>query len=235
MLNDERFNKNLSKYDRNAILQKNIAKELIRLLKLNVGENFRNIFEIGCGSGFLTREIVQNLKYKILILNDIVENSENYVRNFGNNFVKGDAEKIIFPLNSDLVISSSVFQWFNDFKSFVSKVYNSLNNNGILAFSMFTDGNFKEIKDFFNISLHYLQEDEIKKIILQKNFEILFSNSIRTILNFDSSIDILKHIKDTGINVIRKQKLEKNKIYSFIRSNILNLTYNYYFIIARKK
>ncbi len=234
MLNAEKFNKNLSKYNSNAILQKNIAKELIKIILSNVGKNFDNIFEIGCGSGFLTKNIYDNLNYKNLILNDIVENSRIYTDKFSKNFILGNIENIKFPTDINLAISSSVFQWLNDFNSFAEKVCNSLATGGIFAFSMFINNNFREINSFFNISLNYLKNETILNI-LRKNFDILYCAEKEIILDFKNPIELLQHIKNTGVNVINKEKLTKAKIYDFINDNVLNLTYDYNFIIARKK
>ncbi len=234
MINSIKFNKNLSKYNSNAILQKNIAKELIKIILSNVGKNFDKIFEIGCGSGFLTKNIYDNLSYKNLILNDIVENSRIYTDNFSKNFILGNIENIKFPMDINLVISSSVFQWLNDFNSFAEKVCNGLAAGGIFAFSMFINNNFREINSFFNISLNYLKNKTILNI-LRKNFDILYCSEKEIILDFKNPIEVLQHIKNTGINVINKEKLTKSKICGFINGNISNLTYDYNFIIARKK
>lgn len=233
MFDIKKFNNNLSKYNSNADIQKQIARKLIELL-YKIRKNFDNILEIGCGTGFLTGEIFNNFKYDNLYLNDIVETSKNYVEKYSDNFFCGDAEKIIFPENLDLIISSSVFQWLNDFENFSIKTKNSLNTGGIFAFSMFINNNFREIREKLNISLHYLSNDEIIEI-LKKDYKILIFEEKIEVLNFKNSIDILRHIEKTGVNIIKKEKLTKNRIYDFINSNILNLTYNYNFIIAEKK
>lgn len=234
MLDSKKFKKNIENYNSNAIVQKNIAKELVKLLTLNANKNFDRIFEIGCGSGFLTEEIFKNLKYNSLILNDIIESSKNYVENFSSNFICGNIEEIDFPSNTNLIISSSVFQWLNSFEKFILKVHKSLDANGIFAFSMFIDENFAEIKNFFNIGLNYLTNDEIIKI-LQKNFEIIFCSEKENIFNFKAPIEIFRHIKNTGVNVINNEKLTKNKVCDFIGSDVFSLTYKYNFVIARKK
>ena len=233
MLDSEKFNKNLSKYNSNAFIQKKIAAELLKILEKSVGDSFSKIFEIGCGSGFLTKGIVKNLKYQTFIANDITENSKKYIKQFECEFYCGDAEKIKFQNDFDLIISSSVFQWFKDLDGFFNKVYNSLKNGGILAFSMFTKDNFKEINDFLGISLNYFDNDDILQK-LNKKFDVIFSDTKKNILNFKSPIDILKHIKNTGVNAINKERLTKNNIYDFINSDILNLTYSYNFIVVRK-
>ncbi len=232
MLDNEKFNKNLFKYNLNANIQKNIAKELIELVCLSAGNRFNKVFEIGCGSGFLTEKIYSNLKYKKLILNDIVENSEGYVKNFSNNFICGDIEKIIIPNKLNLIISSSVFQWLKNFENFVKKIYDSLDDGGIFAFSMFINENFKEI-DILGNCLKYLDNNYILEL-LEKNFNILFFKEKKTVLKFNNSIEILQHIKNTGVNVINKKKLEKSKVQKFIESGNLNLTYNYNFVIVGK-
>ena len=233
MFNSTKFNKNLNNYDLNAVIQKNIAMKLVKTLK-QYGNNFNQIFEIGCGSGFLTENIYNNLKYIDFYTNDIVENSRDYVKNYTKNFIYGNAETIDFPENNNLIISSSVFQWLENFNYFIHKIYNSLNKDGMFAFSMFIDGNYSQIKQYLDIALNYKTTEEIKNI-LNKYFNILYYEENENILHFNSVKKVLNHIRNTGINVISDKRLTKSQLSTYIESNNTNLNYKYNFVIARKK
>ena len=87
------------------------------------------------------------------------------------------------------MISSSVFQWLEDFEKLVVNVKNSLNKDGIFAFSMFIDGNFKEIKDAFGIGLNYYDNISLKKI-LERYFDIIFYEDRKEILYFNDIFDL---------------------------------------------
>ena len=58
-----RFAKNLKSYDENAKIQKRMAERLMSFIN---NKSPKNILEIGCGTGFLTKLIKENLDYEKL-------------------------------------------------------------------------------------------------------------------------------------------------------------------------
>ena len=56
----QRFSRSLQTYEQTAIVQREMAKILTEFLPQN--KNFDSILEIGCGTGFLTRELVKKNK-----------------------------------------------------------------------------------------------------------------------------------------------------------------------------
>ena len=92
-----------------------------------------------------------------------------------------------------------MFQWFNDLDK-ISLIYkNILNSDGILAFSTFSKENFKEIKNLTGLSLEYKSLDEITKIF-EKNYKILHSEEFTYKMNFSNPLELLAHMKSTGVN-----------------------------------
>ena len=99
----------------------------------------------------------------------------------------------------DLIISNAMFQWFNDLDK-ISLIYkNILNSDGILAFSTFSKDNFKEIKNLTGLSLEYKSLDEITKIF-EKNYKILHSEEFTYKMDFSNPLELLAHMKNTGVN-----------------------------------
>jgi len=235
----ERFKKSLKTYDEEAHVQRIMAKRIIELLIEHKGKEFKNIFEIGCGTGLLTREIEKNLSFKQLFINDIVKESYEYVKNIGREieFLPGDIEEIEFPKDLDLIISNATFQWVIDIQSILKKSYNALNKKGILCFSTFGKKNFIEFKQLSLPSLRYntyIKDNQYFKVIH-------FEESVETI-HFKNFIDILKHIKKTGVNAVSKTVLTPysferiKEIYTknYMTSIGLSLTYNPIFYILEK-
>lgn len=219
MLNKElvkqRFEKNLSTYTDNAIIQKHMASELVASLIANCSENFSQILEIGCGAGTLTREILNQLKFEELFANDIVENS--LTSEFLSDKIHelyGDCEKIPFPKNLDLVISNATFQWLENLPAVLEKVSSSLNSGGILAFNTFEEWNLYQIKTLTGNALNYYRKSELEKL-LSKNFKIIYSHSQTLEIEFDTPQDILKHLKLTGVNGIVQAKWTKSDLQKF--------------------
>ena len=227
-----RFERNIENYNNNAFIQKDITKNLINLLQKNYNKNFNNIFEIGCGTGFLTNEIYKNIKCKKLFLNDLYD-----IKLKCDKFYLGNIENIDLPDKLDLVLSSSVLQWIKNIDNLLFKINKSLINNGLFVGSMFINKNFYEIKDIFNIGLDYFNNENLK-LFFEKYFDIVYYEEVIKEIKFDNFTDILKHIKNTGVNNIQNFTLTKTMLKNY--SNIYNekykniLTYDYNFFILKK-
>ncbi|MEA3317869.1 MAG: methyltransferase domain-containing protein, partial [Bacteroidota bacterium] len=182
------------------------------------------------------------------IINDIVEENKNSVRpifkkhNFSNwQFLPGDAENLNFENNLDLIISTSTFQWFNDFNTFITKAYNSLSPGGTLAFTSFGPNNLKEIRRTTNSGLKYLSTKEIREILL-RNFIIKEISEENHTLLFNEPIQILKHMKLTGVNGNSNKRWKPSDLKEFenkyrqinTKNNKFELSYNPIYIIAQK-
>lgn len=225
-------------YEDNAIVQKKMAKELISSLKSNVGSEFSNIFEIGCGTGLLTRFIQKELIYHHLYLNDL----HNFVSIVGSyNFIEGDIEEIDIHDKFDLIISNATFQWVKNLNLLLIKLANLLKKDGILAFTTFGEKNLKEIRAITGVGLNYTSMNDWIEI-LKENFEIKYQNEQEVFLYFDTPKDVLKHIKFTGVNSIKKTYWTKGDYFKFCNEykefkteNGYLLTYHpFYFIVCKK-
>ncbi len=211
----ERFEKNLSTYADNAIVQKHMAAELIADLATNCDKTFNKILEIGCGTGNLTKEILNQLDFKELFVNDIVENALG--TEISSNKIKtlyGDCEKIEFPQNIDLVISNATFQWLENLPAFWDKIYASLNTKGVLAFNTFEEWNLYQIKTLTGNALNYYKKSELENV-LSKNFKIIHSYSQTMEIEFDSAQEVLKHLKRTGVNGLLATQWRKSDLQEF--------------------
>ena len=148
------FEKSLNTYNQNASVQKLMAEKLVtETAKIKC--DFDNILELGSGAGLLTKELLNTLKFKQYFANDLVEKSQNYIKNIIPDavFYCGNAQKIKPTQKMDLIISNAMFQWFKNIDT--DNYKNILNKDGILAFSSFSPENFKEIRELTGLSLNY--------------------------------------------------------------------------------
>lgn len=244
------FKKGSETYNSKALIQKKIAAKLAHLLLQNGYSDINRLLEIGCGTGFLTQQMLYNFSIKEYFINDLVEKSVSDIKeltaefkktNF--EFIQGDAENIEFPTQLNAIISTSTFQWFNYFDEFVLKMKSQLKPGGIIAFSTFGTNNYREIKATLNVGLEYKSKEELKGI-LESNFSLIHAEEWIEQKEFKNPTEVLKHMKLTGVNGLKttffgKERLAKfnsdyNKLFA-TKNSTVQLTYNPIIIIAKLK
>lgn len=238
----KRFEKSLETYDENAIIQNEMALKLIELIK-NYSSDFNRIFEFGVGSGNLTQLISNNLTFEKIYLNDIVKKSEFWAKKYVDEleFIQGDIEQIDIPKALDLIISNATIQWIKDFDDLIEKISKSLNKEGIFAFTTFGENNFSEIQKVLGVSLKYFPL-KILQEKLAKHFDILHVEENKIELEFENLNEVLKHIKNTGVNCLTVKNFYKSSLINynleytklFSTQSGVKLTYNPIYIIAKK-
>ena len=106
------------------------------------------------------------------LLNDLFDVRE-FIKDIDYNiFIQENIEELDIP-KSDLVVSSSVFQWIKDIESLIRNIAEHTDN---LCFSSYIFGNLLEIKNHFGVSLDYLNIEEFEEI-LKKYFSSVKSYS----------------------------------------------------------
>ena len=224
----KRFAKNLENYNENAKIQKRMAERLLAFVK---NRSPKKILEIGCGTGFLTKLISEDIEFEKFIAIDIVEECETYIKNIDariiftpadiEEFIKNNAE------NFDLIISNASLQWVNDFEGVVNTLKNLLNTNGELVFSTFGNENFREIYHIVGATLNYYSLNELSKMFPKA----LIEPEIH-IMAFDSPKDVLRHLQLTGVNGVESTAWTKKDLIKFengyknLCSSRPTLTYN---------
>ena len=220
------FNKHYNEYEKYSLAQKQVAKNLLDYMgKSNIFDTqINSIFEIGCGTGIFTKEYRKYFLHSDLILNDIFDVRE-FIKDIDYNiFIQENIEELDIP-KSDLVVSSSVFQWIKDVDALIRNIAENTDN---LCFSSYVSGNLIEIKNHFDISLDYLNIEEFKEI-LKKYFSSVKSYSETIKLDFEAPMSVLKHLKYTGVTGFQKTSISKIKTF---KDNIL--TYKVAYFICKK-
>jgi malonyl-ACP O-methyltransferase BioC len=241
---EKRFQKNSSTYEQNAMVQREMTGKLVEKLTALCGNTFPRILEIGCGTGFLTGRVVRYLNYKKLYVNDLVPDFRRKVLKMdpGLTFIPGDAEEIALPRSLDLVISSASFQWLEDLPGFVERLAEYSNPGGILAFSTFGPENYREIRELTGKGLDYFSITDFQNI-LEKEFEVLSLEEEEKKLTFDSGLEVLRHMKRTGVNSLEKTSWGRKEILNFCREyenqfsnkDKVGLTYHPIYAVLRRK
>ncbi len=225
-----RFEKSLSTYNENAAVQKLMAQKLYSLLD---EKKYKKIWEIGCGTGVLTEILAKELDFDSYIANDMVEKCKDYIKGISCrvDFIPENlydlVQKQTGPYN--LIISNAVFQWLETPENIIRELIKFLEPGGSLIFSTFGPENFKEIYRTLGKTLNYYTIEDWK----DKLGGLIYSIEEDIIeLSFENAIDILRHMKYTGVNSIESMPWTKTKMLKF--ENIYNncckgtplLTYN---------
>lgn len=232
------FKKSLDKYEENAIVQSVMADKLIERLPQN---EFTKVLELGCGSGLLTKKLVASISYKKYYANDIVEKSKVYMDKILKDyiFLCGNAQRLQVNDKFNLIISNAMFQWFSDLEKALDYYKCLLNPDGIIAFTTFSPNNFKEIKSLTGLTLEYKNEDELREI-LNKNFEIKYFEKFDYTMNFNNPLEILAHMKNTGVNAVSTKQWGIKEVKDFCDRYKetypnLSLTYSPIIVVAKCK
>ncbi len=142
----QRFAKNLSSYQQNAIIQKKMAENLVENIK-KYEINFDKILELGSGVGTLTNVIEKEFNFSQLTLVDIVENSKDYHKNRKNTkIIIEDMDNLKLDEKFNLIISNATIQWSENLEDLCQKLASMLEKNGLVALSTFGIENLLEIK-----------------------------------------------------------------------------------------
>lgn len=254
----ENFNSHASTYNNHCQVQKIMVRELCEIIKKE-NEKFSSIFEIGCGTGNLSKLLIKNFNPDNLYLNDICPNMLNETKKtlFFNNaeYINEDFEKINLNEKYDLIISNAVFQWFKNMKLSFRKIYKALNSNGVFSFAMFVKNTFCEVEDSFtnafldmnlkfeNPLLEFYESDFIKKKLDQSGFKINNFFIKQYYLFYKHPLDFLKSLRELGAGNFKDKHLNygiiKKMIYHYIKKyykeNKIPVTYNVLYCTALKK
>lgn len=237
-----RFEHSFPTYDSHAIVQREMAEKLTDYVFASCGEHYKSVLEIGCGTGFLTRHIVTDFKIKKLLINDISPEVIGYVEKIAPycNYLIGDMENITFDSKFDIITSNAAFQWAEDLETMINRFYNILKPDGVLAFTTFGERNFEQMTKIANRKLMYKSLDELSTMF--NGFEVKILKEEINPMEFQTPIDVLRHIKNIGANAIASEFWTKGGLKdfegkykdSFTTDNGVSLTYHPVYVVLKK-
>jgi len=204
-----RFKKHLNEYNQNAVVQKIMAEKVVNLCSQ---KKYENILELGCGTGFLTNLINQNLEFEKYTAIDLIKECETYIKQINPiiEFRVSDIEEFEYD-KYDLIISNAALQWVNDFEQIINKIAAKLKPNGEFIFSTFGKENFKEIYSIMGTGLNYYSESELKALLP----DMAACNQEIYVKSFESPKDVLRHLQLTGVNALENTPWTKKDLKAF--------------------
>lgn len=246
---EQRFSSAAQTYEQQATIQLLVADNLLAMLDASTALKPQSVFEIGCCTGLMTQKIISRFtSLNRLTVSDLVPTFAPYIHektshlSYPVTFLAGDIETLELQGSYDMVISSSTLHWINNLPALLEQLTSHINPGGILALSLYGPKNLKEIKQVAGIGLEYRSMEQILAITAQ-HYTILASGENEEPLWFASTIAMLQHLRDTGVNAVGHSTWTRRRLNHFIQEyqrifsgpGGVRLTYHPIYVIARPR
>lgn len=137
-------------YDELATLQRKVGLKLIQ--QLSIENACQQVIDIGCGTGFLTQQLLEREFSKQILAVDISLAMVEYTRvkldeNTMVKYICADAERLPFIKHSvDMIISNLALQWCQNLTGVFKGFNQALKQRGQLHFATFGPKTLQELK-----------------------------------------------------------------------------------------
>jgi len=244
----ERFSSALHTYRSQASVQRHAAQRLWNLTVPHVPRpaNGRSlqVLEIGAGSGLLTDMYMPVLQGNSLTLWDIAPIDISTLPQECK-FKCCDAEaetQRLYDGAIDLILSASTLQWFNSPTAFIGQLPRVLAPGGIAALSLYGQRNCCEIAQATGETLRYPTIEALATAATEASLEIVDMAEETLTLTFPSIRQLLRHLKQTGVNALNRTPATANtaalrlrRHYPLLPDGSAPLTYHPIYIVLRRR
>ena len=193
---DLEFSKFAHTYERYGIIQEQVAKTLLKLLKYKP----KKILDLGCGRGALAKKIDWEFEHflgvdfakNMLELHPKAPNIECIYGNFDNDALY----EHLFIYDFDYILSASALQWSSEIDKLFGRI-KQLNFQDI-AFAIFTANTFATLHKTANITSPLPSKEKIVEAA-KKHFGCKTKiESYR--LEFADTLEMFRYIKRSGVS-----------------------------------
>ncbi|MGZ4999146.1 MAG: malonyl-ACP O-methyltransferase BioC [Methylomonas sp.] len=205
-------------YDDMAALQREVALKLLE--KYPLERTTGMVLDVGCGTGFLTRQLPVDAARQSLLALDIALPMLQFSRQKNADlpacYVCADAEKL--PLAEDSVqqiYSNLALQWCQDLEAVFRNFNRILQTGGQLVFATFGPETLRELKaawaavDEFTHVNEFYSADQIIDFLRKSGFEAPSANTVIYQSRYPSVMALMRELKGIGahnVNLARNRK-----------------------------
>jgi ubiquinone/menaquinone biosynthesis C-methylase UbiE len=130
-MSEVNFNSRAFTYANNSLVQKSASEILLNLLSIQPGED---VLDLGCGPGHITKKIAQITGGNVMgidISEGMIEQAVSSSQGLSNLIYSVmDAENFELPVNFDVIVCNSTFQWFQKPEQALIHCFNALKQGG---------------------------------------------------------------------------------------------------------
>lgn len=241
----QRFMYGLKSYASEAGVQAGVVEDIDRMLKAHGVEDCMatrgcRVLEIGSGTGSLSRILDRDITAGYLEMWDLA--GEACIEGENRRFRQVDAEVEIagVPASSfDVIATASTIQWFNSPGRFFRQCLRCLRPGGFLVVSSFLAGNLAEVSAVTGRSLPLMTMNQWLQSV-PDGFETVEVSSKDVVLDFDSPLDVFRHLKATGVNALGRGSEGESSLHTIIKSyqaaldGHYHITYRPFIMILKK-
>ncbi len=239
------FSRSFHTYHDAANQQAWVAERLVdELHRLGAPNQYRAGFELGCGTGHLSRLLRAQFSVDHLSLNDIAPQARQTAHTVDARFVEGDARQVSWPAHIDLLVSASMIQWMENPADLLRKAAKALAPGGWLAISGFGPKQYQELRQIGSAAQApgLCGADEMRAAIEDVLIVKSAGESLRPSY-FATPRDVLRHLRNTGVNGRAQRAWTKSTLAWFEQDywtefgdgQGVPLTYHPVWIIAQKR
>lgn len=248
----QHFRRGLASYSADATVQAAVARDLAaRIAAVAPARGFARVFEFGCGTGFLTRELVARLRVGNWLINDLVPEAQRHVAPLFDlsaadwDFLPGPVEDLALPAGLDLIASASTIQWVADTPALLARLGASLAPGGWLALASYAPRHFRELRGYGLAAgvMSYHDRDDWRAM-LPADLALHQIAGEEQVLHFATPRAVLQHLRRTGVNGSASGRWSRRDLAAFEAdyarrcadgSGGVTLTYAPVHLLARKQ
>lgn len=204
------FEEAVTTYDEAAVLQRQVADELIDRLSL-IHHQPESILDLGCGTGYCTRALAGQYKSARITGLDLAHGMAAHARKRSGwlarhkqRYLSGDAERLPFANDTfDLVVSSLTLQWCDPDLAF-PELARVLRPGGVLMYSSFGPDTLQELRQAwsevdYGVHVHdFLDMHDLGDAMLRAGLADPVVDMDKAVMTYADVRSLLKDLKAIG-------------------------------------
>jgi malonyl-CoA O-methyltransferase len=215
-------------YDSLAELQRRVGTALLQRFPVEPGKGV--LLDVGCGTGFLTHQLVSVFLGRVLALDiawPMLQTSRQKYPDMHVQYVCADAENLPFASHSvEQLFSNLALQWAEDLSATLLDFMRILMPGGQLVFATFGPQTLHELKSAWSVVDDYVHVNsfhtagQIAAFLEQAGFVDVSIDSVLYLSEYSSVEALMRELKGIGAHNVNRQRNHKPTTRSQLRSMI---------------